>query len=48
MELNGVVQIEETAMQLWRKTEKLNFQATEQASLLTIVLQCGFLVSAVL
>jgi uncharacterized protein YcgI (DUF1989 family) len=30
-----------------RKTEKLNSQATEQASLLTVVLPCSFLVSAV-
>jgi hypothetical protein len=31
-----------------QKTEKLKFQATEQASLLTTVLLCSFLVSAVL
>jgi hypothetical protein len=30
------------------KTEKLNIQATEHASLLAIALQCGFILSAVL
>jgi hypothetical protein len=51
MELNGAAQIEETATQLQRnslKTEKLNSQATEQASLLTVTLPPSFLVSAVL
>jgi hypothetical protein len=47
MLLNGAVQIEETAMQLAER-QKLNFQATERASLFTIGLPCGFLVSAVL
>jgi hypothetical protein len=35
-------------MQLAELTEKLNFQATEHVSLLTIALPRGFLVSAVL
>jgi hypothetical protein len=47
MELNETAQIEKAAMQLW-KTEKLNFQAKEHASLLTIVLLHGILVSTVL
>jgi hypothetical protein len=51
VELNGAVHIEETAMQLQlrlRKTEKLNSQAYEQASLHTVALQHSFVVSAVL
>jgi hypothetical protein len=51
MELNGAVQIEETAMQLQlklRKTEKLNSQANEQASLHIVALQHSFVVSAAL
>jgi hypothetical protein len=47
MELNGAAQIEETATQLGER-QKLNFQATEQASLFTVALPRGFLVSAVL
>jgi hypothetical protein len=49
--LNGAGQIEQTATQLQRnsrETEKLNSQATEQTSLLTVVLQRSYLVSAVL
>jgi hypothetical protein len=49
--MNGAAQIEETATQLQdnlRKSEKLNFRATEQASLLTVALPRTFLVSAVL
>jgi hypothetical protein len=41
MELNGAAQIEEAVT-------KLNFQATEQASLLTVALPRGFLVSVLL
>jgi hypothetical protein len=48
MELNGAAQIEGTATQLGRKLKKFNFKVTEQASLLTITLQSGFLVSVVL
>jgi hypothetical protein len=51
VELNGVAQIEKTAMQLQRnsrKAEKLKSQATEQASLLTDVLPRRVLVSGVL
>jgi hypothetical protein len=51
VELNGASQIKETAMQLQpnsQKTKKLNFQATEQARLLTVALQHSFLVSAFL
>jgi hypothetical protein len=44
---NGAAQIEETGKQL-AETEKLNFQATEHASLLTVVLTRGFLMIAVL
>jgi hypothetical protein len=43
-------QTEETATRLQRnswKTKKLNFKATEQASLLTLALQHSFLVSAI-
>jgi hypothetical protein len=47
MELNVAVQIEETATRLGLR-QKLNFQATELASLLTIALPRGFLVSGVL
>jgi hypothetical protein len=51
VKLNGAVQIEEMARQLqhnsW-KTEKLNSQATEKASLLTVAFPTSFLVSAVL
>ena len=43
---NGAVKIEETATQL-AKTEKLHFQATEHASLLTIASSRGFLVLTV-
>jgi hypothetical protein len=46
MLLNGAAQIEETATQLSER-QKLNFQATEHASFLTIALRRGFLVSAV-
>jgi hypothetical protein len=46
--LNGAAQIEEMAMQLTERLEKLNFRAMEHASLLTIALPHGFLVSAVL
>jgi hypothetical protein len=45
MELNGAAQIKETITQLRRnswKTEKLNSQATEQASLLTVTLPQSF------
>jgi hypothetical protein len=45
--VNGAAQIEETATQL-AEIKKLSFQATEHASLLTIALLRGFLVSAVL
>jgi predicted amidohydrolase len=51
MELHGAAQIDETTTQLQRnarKTEKLNSQATEQASLLIVVLPRSCLVSAVL
>jgi hypothetical protein len=48
MELNRATQIEETATQLGRKTEKLNFRATEQDSLLTVALPLGLLLPAVL
>jgi hypothetical protein len=51
VELNGTAQTEDTATQLQRnlgKTEKLNSQATEQASLLAVALLGCFLVSAVL
>jgi hypothetical protein len=51
VELNGAAQTEETATQLQRnsrKTKELNYQATEQVSLLTAALQRSFLVSAVL
>jgi hypothetical protein len=50
VELNGTAQIDETATQLQRnslKTEELNSQAIEQASLLTVALPRSFLVSAV-
>jgi hypothetical protein len=50
VELNGAAQIEEMATQLQhnsRKIEKLNFQATEQATLLAVALPRSFLVSAV-
>jgi hypothetical protein len=47
MLLNGAAQIE-IVNATRRKTEKLNFQATEHASLFTIALPRGFLVSAVL
>jgi hypothetical protein len=47
MELIGSSQIEETATQLGGG-QKLYFQATEQANLLTIALPRGFLVSAVI
>jgi hypothetical protein len=50
-ELNGAAQIEEMAMQLQcnsRKTEKLNSQATKQASLLKAALLHSFLLSAFL
>jgi hypothetical protein len=47
MLVNGAVQIEETATQL-AESLKLNFQATEHASLRTNALPCGFLESAVL
>jgi hypothetical protein len=49
--LNGATQIEETPTQLQRnsrKTERLDSQATEQASLLTVAFPRSFLVSAVL
>jgi hypothetical protein len=45
VELNGAAQIEETAAQLQRnsrKTEKLNYQATEQAYLLIVALLRSF------
>jgi hypothetical protein len=48
VELNGAVQIEEIAMQLQhnsQKTEKLDSQATEQASFLTVALPPSFLLS---
>jgi hypothetical protein len=51
VELNGAMEIEETTGQLQRnsrKTEKLNSQATKQASLLTNALPRSFLVSVVL
>jgi hypothetical protein len=48
MLLNGTAQIKENSNTTSGKTEKLDFQATEHASLLTIALPCGFLVSAVL
>jgi hypothetical protein len=50
-ELIGAAQIEDTATRLQgnsRKTEKLNVQATEQASLLTVAFPRSFLVSTVL
>jgi hypothetical protein len=47
MLLNGAAQIEETATQLAER-QKLNFQVTEHASLLTTALPRGFLVSALL
>jgi hypothetical protein len=47
MELNGAAQIEETVTLLGGRLRN-NCQATEQASLLTIALPRGFLVSAVL
>jgi hypothetical protein len=34
--MSGAAQIEETATQVMGRLEKLDFQATEQASLLTI------------
>jgi hypothetical protein len=46
MLLNGAPQIEKTATQLAERLR--NKQATEQASLLTIALPRGFLMSAVL
>jgi hypothetical protein len=51
VELNGATQIEETATRLQRnlwKTKRVNSQATEQASLLTVALQSTFVVFAVL
>jgi hypothetical protein len=45
MELDGAAQIEVTATQLGGR-QKLNIQATEQASLLTIALPHGYLVSS--
>jgi hypothetical protein len=48
MLLNGATQIEETGNETRGETEKLNFQATEHAGLLTVALPHGFLVSAVL
>jgi hypothetical protein len=48
MELNGAAQIEEMANATRGNTEKLNIQTTEQASLLTIALSRGFLMSAFL
>jgi hypothetical protein len=47
MQLNGGAQIEETGTQATGR-QKLNFQATEHARLLTIALPRGFLVLAVL
>jgi hypothetical protein len=44
---NGAAQIEKTATQLAER-QKLNFQAKEHASLLTVALWRGFLVSVVL
>jgi hypothetical protein len=51
VELNCAAGTEEAAMRLRRnswKTKKLNSQAIEQASLLTVALQRSFLVAAVL
>jgi hypothetical protein len=51
VELNWAVQTEETATRFQRnllKTKKLNSQATEQASLLTVSLECSFTMSVVL
>jgi hypothetical protein len=47
VELTGAAQIEEMATQLVEDLE-FNSQAAEQASLLTVVLACSFLMSAVL
>jgi hypothetical protein len=49
VELNGAAQIQETATQLQRTSQKTKkLLSTEQASLLTVELQRSFQVSAVL
>jgi hypothetical protein len=47
MLLIRAAQVEETAMQVEEKTEKLNFQVMEHVTLLTNALPRSFLVSAV-